>query len=132
MFFVSFVVICDIWYQELFNKTMFLILQFWFYSLLMFYLIKSGSYTCILYLLVSQSKVLCACESTHTYLCMHKYTHRNMALDAFKGASLVAQLVKNPPAVRETWVWSLGWEDPLEKGTTTHSNILAWRIPWTI
>ena len=44
----------------------------------------------------------------------------------------VAQLVKNPSAVRETWVWSLGQEDPLEKGTATHSSILAWRIPWTI
>ena len=46
-------------------------------------------------------------------------------------ASLVAQLVKNPPAMRETWVRSLGWEDPLEKGKATHSSILAWRIPWT-
>ena len=44
---------------------------------------------------------------------------------------LVAQLVKNPPAMRETWVQSLGWEDPLEKGKATHSSILAWRIPWT-
>ena len=47
-------------------------------------------------------------------------------------ASLVAQVVKNPPAMQETWVRSLGWEDPLEKGKTTHSNILAWRIPWTV
>ena len=45
-------------------------------------------------------------------------------------ASLVAQLVKNPPAMRETWVRSLGWEDPLEKGKATPSNILAWKIPW--
>ena len=44
---------------------------------------------------------------------------------------MVAQLVKNPPAMQETWVQSLGWEDPLEKGTATHSSILAWRIPWT-
>ena len=44
-------------------------------------------------------------------------------------ASLPAQLVKNPPAMRETWVQSLGWEDPLEKGKVTHSSILAWRIP---
>ena len=43
-------------------------------------------------------------------------------------ASLVAQLVKNPPAMWETWVQSLGYEDPLEKGTATHSRILAWRI----
>ena len=46
--------------------------------------------------------------------------------------SLVAQLVKNPPAVRETWVQSLGWEDPLEKGKATRFSILAWRIPWTV
>ena len=46
-------------------------------------------------------------------------------------ASLVAQLVKNPPAMWETRVQSLGWEDPLEKGKATHSSILAWRIPWT-
>ena len=46
-------------------------------------------------------------------------------------ASLVAQLVKNPPARWETWVGSLGWEDPLEKGKATHSS-LAWRIPWTV
>ena len=38
-------------------------------------------------------------------------------------------MVKNPPAMRETWVWSLGWDDPLEKGKVTHSSILAWRIP---
>ena len=46
-------------------------------------------------------------------------------------ASLVAQIVKNPPAVQETWVRSLGQEYPLEKGMATHSSILAWRIPWT-
>ena len=46
--------------------------------------------------------------------------------------SLLAQLVKNLPAMQETWVRSLGWEDPLEKGTVTHSNVLAWRIPWTV
>ena len=44
----------------------------------------------------------------------------------------MAQLVKNLPAMQETWVRSLGWEDPLEKGTATHSSILAWRIPWTV
>ena len=48
---------------------------------------------------------------------------------SFSGASLVAQMVKNVPAVWETWVRSLGWEDPLEKGTATHSTILAWRNP---
>ena len=45
--------------------------------------------------------------------------------------SLLAQLVKNLPAMQETWVWSLGWKDPLEKGKATLSSILAWRIPWT-
>ena len=47
-------------------------------------------------------------------------------------ASLVAHLVKNLPAMWETWVRSLGWKDPLEKGKATHSSILAWRIPWTV
>ena len=50
----------------------------------------------------------------------------------YSWASLVAQLVKNPPAMGENWVQSLGWEDPLEKGTATHSTILAWRIPRTV
>ena len=45
---------------------------------------------------------------------------------------LKAQLVKNLPAMQGTWVQSLGWEDPLEKGKATHSSILAWRIPWTV
>ena len=46
-------------------------------------------------------------------------------------ASLVAQMVKNLPAMWEAWVQSLGWEHPLEKEAATHSSILAWRIPWT-
>ena len=50
----------------------------------------------------------------------------------YSWASLVAQLVKNPPAVLETWIQSLGWDDSLEKGKATHSSILAWRIPWTV
>ena len=50
----------------------------------------------------------------------------------YSWASLVAQLVKNPSAIQDTWVRSLGWEDPLEKGTATHSSILAWRIPWIV
>ena len=48
----------------------------------------------------------------------------------YSWASLLAQLVKNPPAVWETWVRSLGWENPLEKAMATHSSILAWRILW--
>ena len=50
----------------------------------------------------------------------------------YSWAFLVAQLVKNPPAMWETWVRSLGWEDPQEKVKATHSSILAWRIPWTV
>ena len=49
----------------------------------------------------------------------------------FQGASLVAQMEKNLPAVQETWAQSLGWEDVLEKGMAAHSSILAWGIPWT-
>ena len=49
----------------------------------------------------------------------------------FFGASLVAQKLKHLPVMQETWVQSLGWEDPLEEGMATHSSILDWRIPWT-
>ena len=49
----------------------------------------------------------------------------------FNKASLLAQMVKNLPAMQQTCVQSLGWEDPLEEGMATHSSILAWRIPWT-
>ena len=58
----------------------------------------------------------------------NRVTHFNMA----HRVSLVAQLVKNLPAVRETSVLSLGWEDPLEKGKAIHSSILAWGIPCTV
>ena len=50
----------------------------------------------------------------------------------YSWASFVAELVKNPPTILETWVRSPGWEDPLEKGKATHFSILAWRIPWTV
>ena len=50
----------------------------------------------------------------------------------YSWASLVAQTLKNLPAMWETWVQSLGWEDPLEKEMAAHSSILAWRIPWTV
>ena len=52
-----------------------------------------------------------------------------LKLFALLKASLVAQMVKNPPVMQDTWVQSLGWEDPLEQGMATHSSILAWRIP---
>ena len=50
---------------------------------------------------------------------------------SYDAKALGAQLVKNPPAMCETWVQSLGWEDHVEKGMIAHSSILAWRIPWT-
>ena len=50
----------------------------------------------------------------------------------YSWASLVAQLLKNLHAMQETWVQSLDWDDPLEKGKATHSSILAWKIPWTL
>ena len=59
-------------------------------------------------------------------------TASDMQMDTHPEGFLVAQLVKNLPAVRETWLPSLGWEDPLEKGKVTHSSILAWRTPWTV
>ena len=65
------------------------------------------------------------CESILRWLKMNKNFY------ALIRASLIAQLVKNLPAMQETWDRSLGWEDPLEKGKATHSSILAWRSPWT-
>ena len=69
--------------------------------------------------------------SSHLILCRLKTCKICVGFVPSLWASLVAQLVKNPPAVRETWVPSLGQEDPLEKEMATHSSILAWEIPWT-
>ena len=77
-----------------------------------------------------------------SFIWSYSYCFRHQAFAAFHPtlflsfyhslwASLIAQLVKNLPAMLETWVSSLGWEDPLEKGKATHSSILFWRIPWT-
>ena len=55
----------------------------------------------------------------------------SLLLNKSQGDSLVAQMVKPLSAMRETWVWSLGWDDPLEKETAAHSSTLAWKIPWT-
>ena len=65
---------------------------------------------------------------THTHTHTHIYI---LSTTTVFRASLVAQMAKNLPAMQETQVQSLGWKDPLEKGMTTHSSILAWRIPWT-
>ena len=62
------------------------------------------------------------------------FSTEKVKIDTIKlvfGASLMAQMVKNLPAMQETWIQSLGWEDPLEEGMATHSNSLAWRISWT-
>ena len=63
---------------------------------------------------------------------VHGITKVRIQLSDWTEVSEVAQLVKNLPAMLETWVQSLGWKDPLEKVMTTHSSILAWRIPWTV
>ena len=55
-----------------------------------------------------------------------------LGLVKYRIPSFVTQLVENPPAMQETWVQFLVWEDPLEKGKATHTSILAWRTPWTI
>ena len=82
---------------------------------------------------VSYSKVL-ALKYTFKKMCIFPVTvsHGNVFFTLYHSASLVAQRVKNPPTVWETWVQSLDWEDSLEKGMATHPSILAWRIPWTV
>ena len=83
---------------------------------------------------VAKSQTRLSDQQTDTRLNTRSYLQHAGSLVAAYAiwASLVAQLVKNPPAMREMWVQSLGWEDPLEKGKSTHSSILAWRIPWTV
>ena len=90
-------------------------------SLILFKVISHTLYLVVV--LLNLLWVLCVCEPTYGLFWYMLHRHR---------ASLVAQLVKNLPTVWETWVWSLGWEDPLEKGKATHSSILAWRTSWTI
>ena len=63
---------------------------------------------------------------------MAKLNNKRLELGKVYMGFLIAQLIKNLPAMWETWVQSLGWEDPLDKGKAIHSSILAWRIPWTI
>ena len=70
-------------------------------------------------------------KSVNTKLPLTPSTSLVFTLIPFSSASLVAQMEKHLPTMWETWVRSLGWEDPLEKETATHSSILAWKIPWT-
>ena len=81
-------------------------------------------------------KRVIAQELLTTFTTTHTYTHTHILTELLASFfttsySLYAQIVKNLPAMKETWVQSLGPEDPLEKGMSTHSGILAWRIPWT-
>ena len=72
---------------------------------------------------ISQYSLFPNCISVIQFAFLIVFTYTN------KCTSLVAQTIKNLPAMQETWVWSLGQEDPLQKGMATHSSILAWRIP---
>ena len=77
--------------------------------------------------------MICFQESEETMLwdpALGKPVHVQEVICGREGF-FVAQMIKNLPAIQETWVQSLGWEDPLEKEMATHSSILAWRIPWT-
>ena len=85
-----------------------------------FYSCIQGYWTFFLY--VPISKVL-----KFNYILLHPCLE--LVTFSFNKSSLIAQLVKDPPAIQETWVLSLGWEDPLKKGMSTYSSILAWRIP---
>ena len=79
------------------------------------------------------SQIFLTCSHVENYCnCLLTTCSHLFGMIIIPGDSLVAQLVKNPPAMRETWVRSLGWEDLLEMGKATHSSILAWRIPWTV
>ena len=71
-------------------------------------------------------------ETPVQFLGREDLLEKGQATHSSSWASLVAQLVKNLPAIRKTWVQSLGWEDPLEKGKATQYSILTWRIPWTV
>ena len=76
---------------------------------------------------------LLPCPAIVNSAAMNTWVHVSFWIMVFSGhmqASLVTQTVKCLSAVQETWVWSLGWEDPLEKGMTAHSSTLAWKIPW--
>ena len=70
-------------------------------------------------------------ETVLAHGAVYLYFPRSYSIEAILWASPIAQLVKNLPAMQETWVRFLGWEDALEKEMATHSSILAWRFPWT-
>ena len=78
------------------------------------------------------SPQLTSLATAHLRHCVQVKCSQSVSLTRQGGDVPVAQLVKNPPAMRETWVRSLGWEDPLQKGKATQSMILAWIILWTV
>ena len=83
--------------------------------------------------LIAQLESACNAGDLSLILWLRRATGEEMGYPLqYSWASLVAQLVKNQPAMRETWVQSLGLQDPLEKGKATYSSVLAWRIPWTL
>ena len=86
------------------------------------------------YLHWQELSCVCLCDPVDCSLpssSKQEYWSRLPQIHLFTSKSLVAQTVKKLPAMQETYVWSRGWEDSLEKGTFTHSSLLAWRIPWT-
>ena len=106
-------------------------------------LFSSDAMLAHLHLLVATTLEKSIKTTIKVVICLHSWLHsvKNSSQHDIVGigyplqyslVSLVAQLVKNPPAMWETWVRSLDWEDPLEKGKATHSSILAWRIPRTV
>ena len=84
--------------------------------------------------LANRNKVICCWHSCFVsdHLTEHSPCKWKREILQRNGAPLAAQLVKDPPAGKETWVRSLGQEDLLKKGKATHASILAWRIPWTV
>ena len=93
---------------------------------------SSGSHTEILAPLPSPHQPLHRIKELSLALRPSPHPTLNSVLLNWGRSSLITQLVKNSPAIREIWVQSLGWEDPLEEGKATDSSILAWRIPWTV
>ena len=71
-------------------------------------------------------------ETPVRFLGWENLLEKGQATPEYSWASLMTQLTKNLPEMQDTWVRSLGWKDPLEMGKSTHSSILAWRIPWTV
>ena len=102
--------------------------QFCCYSFMLHLRILQSSKRMLLKTLDSCILMYCVLKSV---IIWYEEKGKNMYRSCQNQTSLVAQMVKDLPAMQETWVWSLGWEDPLEKGTAAHSSILAWRIPWT-